>query len=214
MTRHILTETMREHIADGVLHVIGVVGAVAGATALVTWAALALDGPRIAAAIPYVFGLLATFALSAAYNMTLHAPVRAVLRRFDHAAIYVMIAGTYTPIALVGVGGTMGIALAVASWSIAALGVVLKLAYFHRSERLGFILYLGQGWLCLVAIGPIMAALPMAALVLLIAGGLVYTIGTYFFHKALPYARAIWHGHVLTAAAVHYAAVLMVLNVA
>ncbi|MBV7379567.1 PAQR family membrane homeostasis protein TrhA [Maritimibacter dapengensis] len=213
MTRFILEETWREHVADGVLHVIGVVFAVAAAAALVTWAALSLDAPRIAAAVPYVLGLIATFAFSAAYNMTLHAPIRAVLRRFDHAAIYVMIAGTYTPVALVGLGGGWGIALATASWVIALIGVAMKLVWFDRAEKLGFILYIAQGWLCLAAIGPIVAALPVAAMVLLVIGGVVYTIGTYFYHKALPYARAIWHGHVLAAAVTHYAAVLMVLRI-
>lgn len=214
MTRFQLEDTYAEFIADGVMHVIGVIAAVAGASALLTWAVLSMDGARIGALLPYAVGLIATFAFSAAYNMTLHAPIRAVLRRFDHAAIFVMIAGTYTPVALIGVGGSFGIWLAVASWAIAAVGVTLKLAFFNRFSRLGLVLYLAQGWLCLVAIGPISAALPVAALVLLVIGGVLYTLGTYLFHTALPYARAIWHGHVLTAAAVHYAAVLIVANLA
>jgi hemolysin III len=214
MTRFVLPDSRAEHIADGVLHVIGVVAAVAGASVLLTWAALSLDGAQLAALVPYAIGLIATFAFSAAYNMTLHAPIRAVLRRFDHAAIYLMIAGTYTPVALIGVGGGYGIALAVASWAIALTGVVLKVVWFARIEKLGFWLYIAQGWLCLAAIGPIVAALPAAALVLLVIGGLVYTAGTYFYHKALPFARAIWHGHVLAAAATHYAAVLLVVRLA
>ncbi|MGR3364383.1 MAG: PAQR family membrane homeostasis protein TrhA [Maritimibacter harenae] len=210
MSRFELTETLAEHIADGVLHVIGVVAAVTGASVLLTWAALSIDGVHVAALVPYAVGLIATFAFSAAYNMTLHAPIRAVLRRFDHAAIYLMIAGTYTPVALIGVGGGYGIALAVASWSIALVGVLLKVVWFDRIEKLGFWLYIAQGWLCLAAAGPLVAALPLAALILLVIGGVVYTVGTIFFHKALPFARAIWHGHVLAAAATHYAAVLVV----
>ena len=212
MTRFTLEDSLKEDFADGVLHVIGVVGAIAAASVLVTWATLALDTTRLMAALPYVFGLIATFAFSAAYNMTLHARTRAVLRRFDHAAIYVMIAGTYTPVALVGVGGGWGITLASASWGLALIGVAMKLVFFHKSQKLGFVLYILQGWLALIAIGPIVAALPVAAMVLLAIGGVVYTVGTYFYHKALPYARAIWHGHVLAAAATHYAAVLLVLN--
>lgn len=214
MSRFILPDSLAEHIADGVLHVIGVVAAVAGASVLLTWAALSMEGARIAALVPYAIGLIATFAFSAAYNMTLHTQVRAVLRRLDHAAIYLMIAGTYTPVALIGVGGGYGIALAAASWAIALAGVMLKVLWFHRFERLGFWLYLAQGWLCLAAIGPIVAALPLAALILLVVGGLIYTVGTYFFRHARPFARAIWHGHVLAAAATHYAAVLLVVRVA
>ncbi|WP_288928253.1 hemolysin III family protein [uncultured Maritimibacter sp.] len=214
MTRFVLSDSPKEHLADGVLHVIGVIAAVAGASVLLTWAALSVEGAHLAALVPYAIGLIATFAFSAAYNMTLHAPIRAVLRRFDHAAIYLMIAGTYTPVALIGVGGGYGIALAVASWAIAMTGVVLKVVWFDRIEKLGFWLYIAQGWLCLAAIGPLVAALPLAALVLLVIGGVVYTVGTIFFHKALPYARAIWHGHVLAAAATHYAAVLLVVRFA
>ena len=114
--------TPREHIADAVVHVLGVVFAVAGAAALLTWAALRVPADRIWPLVPYAAGLVATFAFSAAYNMTLHARIRAVLRRFDHAAIYVMIAGTYTPMALIGLGGGRGLAWAFISGASRASG--------------------------------------------------------------------------------------------
>ncbi|WP_298491353.1 hemolysin III family protein [uncultured Maritimibacter sp.] len=209
----VLDHSFAEHVADGVMHVLGVVAAVALASVLLTMAILSLPGAHVAALVPYAIGLVATFAFSAAYNMTLHGRIRAVLRRFDHAAIYLMIAGTYTPIALIGVGGGWGIALATASWTMATVGVLAKLVWFDRFEKLGFYLYIGMGWLALAAAGPIMAALPLAALILLAVGGLIYTVGTFFYHKALPYARAIWHGHVLTAAVLHWVAVLMIARV-
>ncbi|HCQ64345.1 MAG TPA: DNA-binding protein [Rhodobacteraceae bacterium] len=205
-----LDRSRNEHIADAVMHLLGVVFAVAGTAALLTWAALAVPADRIWPLVPYAVGLVATFALSAAYNMTLHAPLRAVLRRFDHAAIYLMIAGTYTPMAIIGLGGGRGLALAVAAWSLAALGIVLKLAWFHRWPRLGFALYLAQGWLGLVALWPMVQTLPPAAVVLIVAGGLTYTVGTVFHTGRMHYATAIWHAHVLAAAVTHYAAVILI----
>ena len=210
MQRYGLDHSLREHIADAVIHVAGVVFAVAGTAALLTWAAMAVPADRIWPLIPYAIGLIATFALSAAYNMTLHRQIRAVLRRFDHAAIYLMIAGTYTPMAIIGLGGGRGFALAIAAWCLAALGIVLKLAWFHRWPRLGFGLYLAQGWLGLVAAWPMVQSLPLPALLLLLAGGITYTVGTIFHHGQMKYATAIWHGHVLAAAATHYAAVILI----
>ncbi len=210
MKRFGLTHTLAEHIADGVMHILGLVAAIAGATALLVWAILAVPQDRLWPLIPYVVGLVATFAFSAAYNLTLHQKIRAVLRRFDHAAIYLMIAGTYTPMALIGVGGGRGWALAIAAWGLAVFGITLKLAFFHRWPRLGFILYLGQGWLGVLAAWPMMQSLPTAALILIAAGGLTYTLGTIFYAANWKFSTAIWHGHVVAAAAAHYAAVLMI----
>ncbi|PID95888.1 MAG: DNA-binding protein [Alphaproteobacteria bacterium] len=209
-TRYRLEHSMAEQIADGVVHVLGVVFAAASTAALLTWAIMAVPPDRIWPLIPYVIGLVASFALSAAYNLTLHAGIRAVLRRFDHAAIYLMIAGTYTPMAIIGLGGGRGWALAIAAWTLAALGIVLKLAWFHRWPRLGFALYLGQGWLGVLAVGPMIQSLPPAATILIFAGGITYTLGTWFHHGPMKYATAIWHGHVLAAAATHFAAVVLV----
>ncbi|MDQ2095787.1 PAQR family membrane homeostasis protein TrhA [Rhodalgimonas zhirmunskyi] len=210
MTRHQLNESPAEHIADGVLHVIGVAASIAGVTGLMVWAAMRLPGAAIWPLAIYAAGLVISFSLSAAYNMTLHAPTRAVLRRLDHAAIYLLIAGTYTPMALIGLGGPAGWALAVTAWALAAVGIVMKLVFFHRWQQAGFLLYLGLGWLGAVAAWPLMATLSLAALSLIVIGGLTYTVGTIFFHSERKYARAIWHGHVLAGAVVHYAAVLVV----
>jgi hemolysin III len=210
MHHHGLDHTLAEHIADGVMHVLGLAAAIAGATALIVWAAFAVPAERLWPLIPYAIGLVASFALSAAYNLTLHLKIRAVLRRFDHAAIYLMIAGTYTPMAIIGIGGGRGLALAIAAWSLAVFGMTLKLAFFHRWPRLGFALYLAQGWLGVLAAWPLMTSLPLAALILLLAGGVTYTLGTIFYAKAWPFSTAIWHGHVLAAAAAHYAAVVLV----
>jgi hemolysin III len=214
MKHYGLDHSFAEHVADGVMHVLGVAAAIAGATALIVWAVLAVPPDRIWPLVPYAVGLVATFGLSAAYNLTLHRKIRAVLRRFDHAAIYLMIAGTYTPMAIIGLGGGRGLALAIAAWSLAVFGITLKLAFFHRWPRLGFGLYLAQGWLGVIAAWPLMQTLPVSALILLLVGGLTYTLGTIFYAARWRYSTAIWHGHVLAAAATHYAAVVLIVGLA
>lgn len=211
MTRYILQHSLREQIADGVLLVLGVAAAIAGVTGLLVWASLTGRGDSFWPLALYALGLITSFSLSAAYNLTLHAPSRAILRRLDHAAIFLLIAGTYTPLALLGLGGWQRTALALATWGLALIGLVMKLCFFPRWDRAGFVLYLGQGWLGLLAIWPLVHSLPPLALALLLAGGLTYTVGTVFYHRdGLPYARAIWHLHVLAAAAAHYVAVILV----
>ncbi|SDI67895.1 PAQR family membrane homeostasis protein TrhA [Salipiger marinus] len=211
MTRYILQHSLREQIADGVLLVLGVAAAIAGVTGLLVWASLTGRGDSFWPLALYALGLIASFSLSAAYNLTLHAPSRAILRRLDHAAIFLLIAGTYTPLALLGLGGWQGTALTLATWGLALIGLVMKLCFFPRWDRAGFVLYLGQGWLGLLAIWPLVHSLPPLALALLLAGGLTYTVGTVFYHRdGLPYARAIWHLHVLAAATAHYVAVILV----
>ncbi len=211
MRKYGLDHTFREHLVDGVVHVIGVAASLIGATALVVWAVLAAPEGYVGPLIIYSVGLIATFSLSAAYNITVHKRTRDILRRFDHAAIFIMIAGTYTPLAFIGIGGVAGVALAVTAWGIAALGVFLKLFYFHRFERATFALYLFHGWLVAFAIVPLLREVPATILILVAAGGVVYTIGT-LFHRSdnWAYNRAIWHGFVLTAASLHYGAVFAV----
>lgn len=206
-----LDHSVAEHVADGIVHGLGVLFAACATTALIVWAAFRLPVDQIAALVIYATGLLACFSFSAAYNMTLHAGARAFLRRLDHAAIYIMIAGTYTPMALIGIGGGKGLALVLAVWIIAAVGITMKLAFFERFPRIEFSLYLIQGWLAILAFGPMLDSLTPAAVLLLAIGGLTYTAGTIFhLREQWPFNRAIWHAMVLAAAVIHYAAVITV----
>ena len=203
-----LGHTRTEHLADGIVHFLSVAAALAGAAFLVTWSLIDRSGEHSGVILIYSFGLIASFSLSAAYNMTHHARLRAILRRFDHAAIFVMIAGTYTPIALIGIGGKVGWFLVLAAWSIAGIGVILKLFFFHKAYRAVFFLYLLQGWLAVIVIVPMVRDLSLPVLILVAVGGLIYTLGTIIHHREnWAYNRAIWHGFVLAAAAVHFVAV-------
>ena len=133
--------------------------------------------------------------------------MKEVLRRLDHAAIFVMIAGSYTPFALV-VGGIAGHALLAAVWAIAAVGVAIKLRFPRRFDKISVLLYLFQGWIVVLALDSITAALPSRALTLLVAGGIVYTLGVGFhLMERLRFHNVIWHVFVLGGAACQFVAI-------
>ena len=157
--------------------------------------------------IVYSIGLIGMFAASAAYNLVSHVGVKECLRRLDHASIFVMIAGSYTPFALV-VGGIAGHTLLAAVWAIAAAGVAIKLRYPRRFDKLSVLLYLSQGWIVLLALDSITAALSNRALTLLVAGGIVYTVGVAFhLMERLRFHNVIWHIFVLGGAACQFVAI-------
>jgi hemolysin III len=157
----------------------------------------------------YGAGLLAMLGCSALYNIAGHGPRKALWRRLDHAAIFVMIAGTYTPFAAIAIGGAWGRGLLVFVWTVAAAGVLLKLLQPGRLETLSIATYLLLGWTILVAIDHLIAAVSVPAFVLLAAGGVLYSAGILFYRwDRLPYNRAVWPGFVLTAAACQYFAIL------
>ena len=200
--------TRPELIADGCVHAIGVIGGLCAASILIAIALTHLSPGAAAAVTIYALGMLAVFCFSAAYNLN-RGPRRWLLQRFDHAAIYVKIAATYTPFAAVKLGGLAGFSLLGGVWAIAVLGAAAKLTMPAQFVRTSYVLYLAQGWACVFALPPMMEALSATALALLLIGGVLYTVGVVF-HLAvrLPYHNAIWHGFVLVASACHFAAVL------
>jgi hemolysin III len=198
-----------EWVADGLIHVVGLV---AGLAACVVLAGVALPqaDPKLLASLGlYAAGLLTMLGCSALYNLTSDGAWKSRFQRLDHAAIFVMIAGTYTPFVLVAIGGSWGVGLLVFVWLVAAGGVALKLLYPPRFEGISTAVYLLLGWTVVVAIDPLFDAVSRPGIVLLTAGGLLYSLGVVFhLWTRLPYHNAIWHGFVLAAAACHYAAVL------
>jgi hemolysin III len=197
-----------ERIADGSVHVVGVVASLVAATALMI-AASRLPAASIASLAVYGFGLIAVFACSAAYHLTTQGRLKALLRRFDHAAIYVKIAGTYTPFAVM-MGNAAGLALLAAVWAITAFGATAKLLWPQRLVRTSYVLYLAQGWAIVAAFGPFASAVSARTLLLLlVVGGLTYTVGVVFhLWERLPYHNAIWHALVVAASACHFAAIV------
>jgi hemolysin III len=148
-------------------------------------------------------------ALSCAYNMTENTKRRALLRRLDHAGIFLMIAGSYTPFTTQRFDGPWAVGMTTAVWSIAALGVAGKLLFPNLPKWLSLGLYVGLGWLVLAAFDPLMRTVSLAAVILLAVGGAIYTMGVLIYvREKLPFRRAIWHSFVMVAAGVQYAAVL------
>lgn len=207
----------RERRADAAVHALGAVLVVPAALWLLARVAAQDDVRALAAAISYCIGAVATFALSAAYNLARDPRLRARLRPWDHAAIFLMIAGTYTPLALVGLRGgweAWGTGLLIFVWSAALAGMALKIAAPGRWDRAAVVAYLALGWSALPLAEVLIETLQTRALVLLVSGGVLYS-GGVAFHLAqrLRYHNAAWHACVLAGAACHYGAVWEVLAV-
>jgi hemolysin III len=204
----IAEQTGLERLADGIIHAVGVSLSLVAVAVLFGFVIRTNDPLALAATVIYGLGMIAMFSFSASYNLVLGGKWKEWLRRCDHSAIYLMIAGTYTPFTLVSIGGTTGYGLLALVWLIAAFGLVMRFGWAHRLERVSVALYLAMGWIGIVAAGSIITALPAAALVLLAAGGLLYSVGVIFhLWKSLRFQNAIWHAFVLVAAACHYLAV-------
>ncbi|WEF22915.1 hemolysin III family protein [Paracoccus sp. S3-43] len=198
-----------ELLADGIVHAIGVVLAVVGVAVLVLQAAESASRAELLAVTVYGGGLILALAVSFIYNMLPHSTLKWHLRRADHSAIFILIAATYTPFLHKASGDPVVFALLVCVWTMAALGVALKCLLPGRYDRLAILLYILMGWSGLVAIRPIADNLPPLSMLLIVIGGIVYTVGVIFHvWERLRFQNAIWHGFVVTAAALHYLAVL------
>ena len=184
---------------------------IAGVVAVVLLMAVAIPReslPLTLSLLAYGFGLMVMLMCSALYNGGNHSLRRDLLRRLDHAAIFVMIAGSYTPFLVVTLHGTWRHWLLIYIWAVAGLGVALKLIWSYRFERLSVVLYLFLGWTVLAVIKPLFSAVSVTAIVLLATGGVLYSVGVIFLlWERLPYQQPIWHGFVVAGAACHYAAI-------
>ncbi|MFO0994910.1 MAG: hemolysin III family protein [Hyphomicrobiales bacterium] len=199
-----------EHISDAVIHAMGCAFGIFGAASLLIAAGRDGTSGEIASIAVYAFGLVTMLGLSAAYNLWPVSPAKWILRRFDHAAIYVMIAGTYTAFVSQMPRDDLSDALLIGVWVAALAGAAIKLALPGRYDRAAILLYLFIGWSGVAYYQRVVAALPASSLVLLLIGGLLYTIGVIFHAwQSLRFQNAIWHGFVLAAAMCHYAAILI-----
>lgn len=209
---HPRLESLAEWRADTIIHVIGVMAGLAACVTLAISALPTTSSAVVTSIAVYGIGLLAMLSCSAVYNITGEGRVKALWRRFDHAAIFVMIAGTYTPFLAIAIGGAWGTGLLIFVWAVATAGIALKLLRPGRFEPLLLAAYLLLGWTILVVIDRLITAVSVPALVLLAAGGILYSVGVLFhIWRRLPYHRAIWHGFVLVAAGCQYMAVLHVI---
>lgn len=201
-------ESIREEIASALTHGLGAVFALAGSAVLITLAAIHGDGWQLFSSIVFGVALLLLYTASTLYHAIQHPVAKGRLKVFDHCAIYVLIAGTYTPFMLIGLRGPWGWSMFAAIWTLALAGVVFKLFYTGRFKALSTGIYIAMGWLIVVAIKPMLAAIDLWTLGWLLAGGLSYTLGTYFYHReSIRYSHAIWHLFVIGGSVCHFVAV-------
>ncbi|MDZ7629870.1 MAG: hemolysin III family protein [Gemmatimonadaceae bacterium] len=199
----------REEIANAITHGVGALASAAAGAVLVTIASL--HGSRLQQICAIVFGtsLVLLYTASTLYHAIPSAIAKRRLKVFDHCAIYTLIAGTYTPFALIGLRGTVGWWLFGVAWGLALIGIVFKLFFTGRFKLFSTLVYIGMGWMALFAIKPMMMNIPLPSLIWLLAGGVAYTAGTVFYHnERLRYSHAVWHLFVLAGSACHFIAVM------
>ncbi|MCB6178752.1 hemolysin III family protein [Rhodobacter sp. Har01] len=197
-----------EQLADGIVHGLAILAGLIAFPLLLGHALREAGVGTVAALAVYAAGFFLMWGFSLAYNMTPPSALKWLLRRFDHSAIYLMIAGTYT--AVIAQLDQMGWAIGLGSsvWVLALVGVVIKLVLPGRFDRAAVVAYVGLGWIGVIAIGPLGAALPGASLWLLLAGGMTYVAGIFFYAwSSLRFQAALWHLFVAVAAGLHFAAI-------
>ena len=199
----------REEFASALTHGIGAAAALAGGAVLVVLAARHGDRWQRGAASVFGICLLLLYGASTLYHAVAHPVTKGRLKVFDHCAIYLLIAGTYTPFTLIGLRGALGWTLFIAIWVLALAGIVFKLFFTGRFRLLSTLVYVAMGWLVVLAIKPVMAALDAWTFGWLLAGGVSYTLGTVFYHReSIRYSHAIWHLFCIAGSVCHYVAVM------
>jgi hemolysin III len=199
----------REEIANSITGGVGLVLAIAALAVLVTFAALRGDAWHVVTCAIFGATLILSYTTSTLYHSLPLPNIKPLLRALDHSAIFLLIAGTYTPFLLVNLRGVWGWSLFGVIWSVAIAGVVLRLVWKGRHHGVIVSLYVAMGWAVLVAIKPLLENLATGGLVLLASGGVVYTLGVAFYAwRRLPYSHAIWHMFVLGGSALHFFAIL------
>ena len=201
---------VREEVANSVTHGLGLVASIVGAVVLVSLAAERGEAWHVVSAAVYGTTLVSLYAASTLYHSLKGTKARDVLRLLDHCAIYLLIAGTYTPITLVSLRGGWGWALFGAVWALAAFGIFFKVFATERFGYLSTVAYILMGWICVFALKPMLLLLSPGAIGLLFAGGVAYTAGTMFYAwERVPYSHAVWHLFVIAGSVCHYLAIAL-----
>lgn len=199
-----------EHAADGIVHAVGIIAALVGGGLLVSVALVNRGVPMATAGAIYAMCMMAMLAASAVYNLTKPSRYRRVLRRIDEAAIFLMIAGSYTPFTIQLLPPQFAVGVTAAIWAAALAGAAGKVVWPSISDRAWSMIYLAFGWLAVIVLGPAVPTLPPLAVAMLVVAGVTYSGGVLLYlNHALPFRRALWHACVIIGAAGHYGAVLV-----
>jgi hemolysin III len=201
--------SVREEIANSITHGIGVGLSIAALAILVTFAGLFGDAWRVVTLSIYGSTLILLYLASTFYHSFQSQPVKKVFRVLDHSAIFLLIAGTYTPFTLVNLRGGWGWTLFGLIWALAMGGIILEVFFRNRFKWLSIGIYVGMGWLVIIALKPLLSALPVGGLIWLGIGGLIYTFGVVFYAwESIPFNHAIWHLFVLGGSVCHFFCIL------
>jgi len=197
----------RETFADGTIHVAGISAALSGMVILILFAAQHLDPAQVTALSIYAGVVVFSFMASALYHLSPFDSTRPLLLRIDHAAIYLKIAGTYTPLVIL-IGGMFAYGLLAVIWVLALAGALMRLFVWEGPANASMAIYLAMGWAAVLLIWPLATTVPVVSFLLIVVGGLLYSIGCVFFSwDGLRYQNAVWHGFVLTASTCFFAAI-------
>jgi len=198
----------REELWNAITHGLGAILSVAGGAVLITLAALKGNNWQLISAIVFTMALMLLYTASTLYHSIPHTSAKQKLKVFDHCAIYILIAGSYTPFTLIGLREHGGWWLFGIIWTLALAGVIFKLFYTGRFELVSTLIYIGMGWLVVFAIKPMLKHIDMGTLIWLFTGGFFYTLGTIFYmSKKIRYTHAIWHVFVMLGSASHFVAI-------
>jgi hemolysin III len=201
---------VREEVANSVTHGLGLLASIIGGVVLVYLVAERGEAWHVVSAAVYGATLVSLYAASTLYHALKGTKARDVLRLLDHCAIYLLIAGTYTPITLVSLRGGWGWALFGTVWALAVAGIFFKVFATGRFGYLSTVAYVLMGWICIIALKPMLVLLSPGALALLAAGGVLYTAGTVFYSwERIPYSHAVWHLFVVAGSVCHYLAIAL-----
>jgi hemolysin III len=198
-----------EELAHTLTHGVGALLSIAGLVVLVAFASLNGDVWHVVSSSIYGATLIILYSASSLYHGVTHPRAKSILQRFDHAAIYLLIAGTYTPFMLVNLRGVWGWSLLAVIWSVAIFGMITEFVNAKRFEKLSLWLYLGLGWIVVLAINPMLESVAPGGLILLLLGGLSYSLGVIFYvREQMAYSHAIWHLFVLAGSVFHFFSIL------
>ncbi|SMB96078.1 hemolysin III [Desulfonispora thiosulfatigenes DSM 11270] len=205
--------TLAEEIFNSISHGIGALLSIVALVILVSFASISGDVWKIVSFSIYGFTLFFLYMSSTLYHSIFHEKAKRILRILDHSSIYLLIAGSYTPITLISLRGTWGWTLFTLIWTLAITGIVLKIISLEKLKKVSVFLYIFMGWLIIIAIKPMLSTVPKGLFLWLLLGGLIYTLGVIFYsNKKIPFNHAIWHLFVLGGSVAHFLGILFYLT--
>ncbi len=200
--------SINEEIANSIIHGIGVILSIVGLTVLLVLAYLYGTTEHLVSYTIYGSSLILLYTSSTLYHALTNIKAKKILKICDHAAIYLLIAGCYTPFFVINIKGILGWSMMGAVWGLAIVGVIFKIFFTGRNKLISVLTYLGMSWMILIAAGPLVKALSSEGIIWFVACGFTYSIGTIFYMKKIPFFHAIWHLFVLLGSIFHYIAII------